>query len=182
MSYFYSTDGICYINEHFSTVIADTSAAVDITKTCIDYTYPINSKPDSCCLNNTIYDTANSKCAYCHPGTVYDNGINRCKADTRLPQITDQGYYNALTPSQKNTCNSNSSYRLRGNNCYKSCPSGSTPYSSGSLPPQNKCYTCTDKIYNSLVLNNNGGGYCKSSTPDHNPTLLDPLPKVSKPI
>jgi hypothetical protein len=72
----------------FASIAAESVA--DGMKTCIDYTYPINSKPDSCCLNNTIYDTANSKCAYCHPGTVYDNGINRCKADTRLPQSISQ--------------------------------------------------------------------------------------------
>ncbi len=29
MSYFYSTDGICYLNEHFSIVNVDTSASVD---------------------------------------------------------------------------------------------------------------------------------------------------------
>ena len=182
MSYFYSTNGICYATEHFSTLTSVANSVVptvasDKTKTCINCTYSNNS--NSCCLNNTIYNTDNNKCGYCHPGTVYDNGT--CKSDTIPSQFTPQVNSNAFTTTAKNNCRNNPTKNLKSTFCYSPCPSGSTPYSTGVLPPQNNCYTCTDPIYNSLVFNN-GSAQCKSSTPDHTPTLLDPLPKVSKPI
>jgi hypothetical protein len=110
-------------------------------KTCPFNTF-INSN-DTCCLNNSVYDSSLNICKNCPIGTSLDGNV--CKYDPVIPVLYQPTYIQkSISQPVNNICPSG--YTLNNNVCVGNCPSNYNEYNNLCFKPCDTGYSFSNSF------------------------------------